>query len=317
VHPAYSVIVFTTASGAGYGLLVWLALSRIVPALGPPDGVATLISFAVSFALITVGLISSTLHLGRPERAWRAMSQWRTSWLSREGVLAIVTYPIAGLFGLVWFLSGGQSGWLGLLAVATTAFALATLYCTGMIYACLATVRAWYRGDVPAIYIALGLATGGILFNLLGVMFAGSTQPAAIILTLAALAAAFVLKSQYWSSIDTAARSRTMEAATGLGTFGKVRTLDPPHSRANFVMREMGFEVARKHAMKLRQLVQVALFAIPAVCLILALLIGGALVVALMAVSTVSAAIGVLTERWLFFAEAEHVVTLYYGRDVA
>ena len=316
MHPAYSVIIFTTASGAGYGLLIWLALSILIPSLGPSDAATALLGFGLAFALITAGLISSTLHLGRPERAWRAMSQWRTSWLSREGVLAIVTYPVAGLLGLVWLATNGQATGLGLLALATIACALATLYCTGMIYASLATIRAWHREDVPAIYIALGLATGGVLYNLILAILAGGVSNTALVLTLAALGAAFVVKTQYWTGIDGAARTRTMEAATGLGKFGKVRTLDPPHAQANFVMREMGFAVARKHALKLRQLVQLALFAVPALCLILALL-SGSFALVLTTLATISAAIGILTERWLFFAEAEHVVTLYYGRDAA
>jgi sulfite dehydrogenase (quinone) subunit SoeC len=314
VHPAYSVIVFTTASGAGYGLLVWLALAALIPALAGHEGLAALPGFVLTFVLITAGLISSTLHLGRPERAWRALSQWRTSWLSREGVLAIVTYPVAGLFALA-VLFGAP--WLatGMLALASATAALVTLYCTGMIYASLPTVRAWHRGDVAPVYIALGLATGGILYNLLAALSA-DVAPGATILALGAIGAAFVLKSEYWTGIDTAARTRTAEAATGLGAFGKVRSLDPPHAKANFVMREMGYEVARKHALKLRQLVRIALFAVPAACLVL-VLATGIMPALLLALATISAAIGVLTERWLFFAEAEHVVVLYYGKDAA
>ena len=101
MHPAYSVIVFTTASGAGLGLLAWLAL------LGLLDLVATerwlgFTGLALAFVLITGGLLSSTSHLGRPERAWRAFSQWRTSWLSREGVAAVATYVPAGVLGIGW-----------------------------------------------------------------------------------------------------------------------------------------------------------------------------------------------------------------------
>src|SRR5256885_16479292 len=101
MHPAYSVILFTTASGAGYGLLIWLAAAGAVN-LVPRDPMPGFFGLGLAIALISVGLLSSTLHLGRPERAWRAMSQWRSSWLSREGVAAIVTYtPIAAL-GLAW-----------------------------------------------------------------------------------------------------------------------------------------------------------------------------------------------------------------------
>ena len=101
MHPAYSVIVFTTASGAGYGLLIWLAVA-ISLNLVPRDPVLGFFGLGVALALITIGLLTSTAHLGRPERAWRALSQWKTSWLSREGVAAIITYLPAGVLGLGW-----------------------------------------------------------------------------------------------------------------------------------------------------------------------------------------------------------------------
>src|SRR5882672_450227 len=109
MHPAYSVILFTTASGAGYGLLVWLAAAVLLD-LVPAERWLGLTGFGLAFALITAGLLSSTAHLGRPERAWRAFSQWRTSWLSREGVLAVFTYLPAGLLALAWVLAQDVSG---------------------------------------------------------------------------------------------------------------------------------------------------------------------------------------------------------------
>src|SRR3954468_20282885 len=81
MHPAYSVIVFTTASGAGYGLLIWLALGAVFN-LVPRDPVLGFFGLGIALALITAGLLTSALHLGRPKRAWRALSQWKTSWLS-------------------------------------------------------------------------------------------------------------------------------------------------------------------------------------------------------------------------------------------
>ncbi|MGH7159055.1 MAG: DmsC/YnfH family molybdoenzyme membrane anchor subunit, partial [Acetobacteraceae bacterium] len=93
--PALSVIFFTTASGAGYGLLVLtgvLGAFRLTAA-NPWFGFAAVV-LALAFA--SVGLVASTLHLGHPERAWRAISQWRSSWLAREGLAALLTYPPAG-----------------------------------------------------------------------------------------------------------------------------------------------------------------------------------------------------------------------------
>ncbi|MCX7042215.1 MAG: dimethyl sulfoxide reductase anchor subunit, partial [Gammaproteobacteria bacterium] len=90
MHPSFSVIFFTTFSGAGYGLWFWLGL---MATLGQPiERTPTLISLALGFVLVTAGLLSSTLHLGKPLRAWRAFSQWRSSWLSREGVAAVLCY---------------------------------------------------------------------------------------------------------------------------------------------------------------------------------------------------------------------------------
>src|SRR5262249_15866356 len=99
MHPAYSVIIFTTASRPGYGLLIGLALA-IRLGYVPRDPTFGLVGLGAALALITLGLLTSTVHLGRPERAWRALLQWRTSWLSREGVAAIATYLPAGALGL-------------------------------------------------------------------------------------------------------------------------------------------------------------------------------------------------------------------------
>ena len=142
MHPAYSVILFTTSSGAGYGLLALIGLS------GATHGAASSIEFAittlvVALGLISVGLLSSTFHLGHPERAWRAFSQWRSSWLSREGVLALATLVPVGLFGLGWVVFQDTTGFFAVMGLLSTVLALATVYCTAMIYASLATVPAW------------------------------------------------------------------------------------------------------------------------------------------------------------------------------
>src|ERR1700761_222784 len=104
MHPALSVIVFTTTSGAGYGLLIWYGLMAAIP--GAPGGrLLALVMVPLALVLVTAGLLSSTFHLGQPKRAWRAFSQWRTSWLSREGVCSFVTYAPAGLLALIWIVS--------------------------------------------------------------------------------------------------------------------------------------------------------------------------------------------------------------------
>jgi DMSO reductase anchor subunit len=312
MHPAYSVILFTTASGAGYGLLAWLALggaSGWVDA-DPWFGVA---GFGLSFALITAGLLSSTAHLGRPERAWRAFSQWRTSWLSREGVLAVLTYVPAVILALRWVWLESA---LGAAGIATALCAVATVFATGMIYATLRTIRQWHQPLTAPIYVALGLASGAVLLHLLLRLFE-EFEPWPAGLALICLLVAGAMKWAYWQRIDGEAREYKIGAATGLGAVGQVRQLEPPHTGPNFIMREMGYQIARKHAVKLRRLVLLLGFAVPVAGTLVTLIpsasteIGGALLAA------VSMAVGLVIERWLFFAEAEHVSMLYYGRDAA
>jgi sulfite dehydrogenase (quinone) subunit SoeC len=311
MHPAYSVIVFTTASGAGYGLLIWLSLATAL-GLIPRSPLLGFVGLGIALALITLGLLASTLHLGRPTRAWRAFSEWRSSWLSREGVASLFTYIPAGVLGLGWVFGEMLPGQITIAALIAIPSALVTLWCTGMIYASLTTIRAWHQPLVAPVYVMLALATGGVLFVLLLAAFGLNTRPA-VAGTALALAIGWILKARYWRAIDNAERTHTAEAATGLGHLGKVRPLDPPHTQPNFVMREMGYQVARKHAVKLRKLSVGLLFLVPLALLLWLLTplpIFAQVILAVVAVA--SAATGVLTERWLFFAEAEHVVVLYY-----
>ena len=101
MSPAYSIIFFTVFSGAGYGLLAIVGLTALTSLL-PDSTMLNLIMLILSLLLISVGLLFSTTHLGHPERAWRAVSQWKTSWLSREGLLALITYVPALLLCVIW-----------------------------------------------------------------------------------------------------------------------------------------------------------------------------------------------------------------------
>jgi DMSO reductase anchor subunit len=311
MHPAYSVIVFTTASGAGYGLLIWLAVGMVFDLL-PRNPALGFFGLGLALALITTGLLTSTFHLGRPGRAWRALSEWKTSWLSREGVAAIATYIPAALFGLGWVFGETVRGQLVLGAVLSALGAATTLWCTGMIYASLPTIRAWRQALVAPLYVVLGLATGGVLSTFLLAVFAVELRWIATASASALLLGA-ILKWLYWSAIDAAKPIATAEQATGLGHLGTVRPLDLPHTQPNFVMREMGYQVARRHVARLRGMAALLLFLVPLMASVL-LFIDLPQIVQLViaAISALSMVIGVLTERWLFFAEAEHVVVVYY-----
>ena len=261
MRPAYSVILFTTTSGAGYGLLAVLGL-LLTLGLAPERPGVVVAALATGLGLATVGLISSTFHLGRPERAWRAFSQWRTSWLSREGVAAMAVYAAClPLVGLSWWLPAAH-GLIRALAAATSVLALVTILCTAMIYASLATVPQWRHPAVPAIYLLLGLATGALLLEAL-LLLAGAPSPLLAWLTPAALAGALLAKERYWRGNAVRAPALTTAAATGLSGWGTVRLLDPPHTETNYLLHEFGYQVARRHADRLRRLVRLMAFALP------------------------------------------------------
>lgn len=309
MHPAYSVILFTAASGAGYGLLALLGL------VGISHGEASSIAFGltamvIALGLITVGLLSSTFHLGHPERAWRAFSQWRSSWLSREGVAAVITYIPALLFGLVWSGLVDAPALLKPLAVLTLLLALFTVFCTGKIYSTLTTIRAWNNGLTVPVYLVLALATGATVLAAITSVF-GNFPAFLVYFSSVWLVLAIALKLAYWHTIDTAPRDRTIEQATGLGSLGRVSQWELPHTSENYVQKEMGYAVARKHAAKLRRLV-ILLFVAALLLMLLALLVPYAAIP-----SAALALFAAAVERWLFFAEAQHVVTLFYGAKAA
>ncbi len=313
MHPAFSVIFFTTASGAGYGLLALLCLLGPLGVL-PPDRGLGLAAFGTGFALVTAGLLSSTFHLGHPERAWRALTQWRTSWLSREGVVAVLTFIPTGLFALGWVILARTDGPFAALGLIGALCCAATVYCTAMIYASLRSIPRWSNPLVAPGYLLLGLATGAIVLMLLTRLFAVAAPPVDLTAAVATALAAAV-KIAYWNTIRRDGGS-TAASATGLGGPGLVRLLDAPHTESSYLLEEMGYRVARKHAVRLRIISVLTLFVVP-LALILTITVSavGPAATALAVAAVVSAAIGILVERWLFFAEAKHVVTLYYGVD--
>lgn len=309
MHPAYSIIIFTAASGAGYGQVIALALAAL--AGRPADG-AVLSGFIAAFCLVGAGLLASTFHLGRPGRAWRAFSQWRTSWLSREALLALATYAIAGGFAWAWLARPAGDPLLVGLALAAAVAAALTVVCTAMIYASLKPIPAWRNGWVVPVYLALGLASGAAWLAVLDHLF-GVGGPFIGRLTAAALAVAIALKLAYWRHIDAPRDGPTPETATGLGALGQVRLLDAPHTAANFVMKEMGYRIAREHGQALRRLALWGGLA-PALALTgLATLGADAMTASAALLAAVLTSVGVTIERWLFFAEARHAAMLYYG----
>lgn len=308
MNPAFSVIAFTTLSGAGLGLLTWLGLRYAWQPLPLSREFATGL-FMVSLLLISGGLLSSLLHLGKPGRAWRAVSEWRTSWLSREGVLALATYaPVLGLVCLIWVGAlGGASRVLGLLVAL---MALTTVCATAMIYASLRTIPAWSDRRVLPVYLLYALLSGGALLGTL-LALTGWQPPRALLIGAApGLLLLAALKASYWRSIDRRAGHVDRASAVGLPAGRVVEPFESPHTSANYLTREMGFVLARKHARPLRVIALTLSAALPLLALLGLWLHGPTLPLLIVATATLLA--GAAVERWLFFAQAQHVVMRYY-----
>jgi DMSO reductase anchor subunit len=308
VHPSFSVIFFTTASGAGYGLLALLGVLAPLGAV-PRSTSFAFVALGLALGLVTAGLLSSTFHLGRPERALRAFSQWRSSWLSREGVASVATYIPAGLFAALWVFFGIISPLLGFLAAAC---AVVTVVCTAMIYRSLKPIQRWHNGWVVPNYLAFALMTGALWLAFLVQLFDAGKDGIAW-LALGAIILASVLKLGYWRFIDRSSSVSTAESATGLGALGTVTLFEAPHTSENYLLKEMGFQIARKHAAKLRRISYLLAFVLPLLLSLVPLLAMGWLSSLAAFLAATFATLGVLAERWLFFAEAKHTVMLYYG----
>src|SRR5215468_2864890 len=208
MRPALSIIFFTTSSGAGFALLILLGLGGPLGLLPLSESFATA-ALAIAALFTAGGLASSVFHLGRPERAWRAFSQWRSSWLSREGVLAVLTSLPSAVFGIGWVFFGTTQGLIGLCGILAAALAVATIYCTGMIYASLKPIHQWRNSWVVPNYFALGLMSGLLILHLLVRLWQPRAAGVAVAAMIAILAA-WRLKEGYWRTIDTTSSPATI-----------------------------------------------------------------------------------------------------------
>ncbi|WP_298608768.1 DmsC/YnfH family molybdoenzyme membrane anchor subunit [uncultured Thiothrix sp.] len=312
MHPAFSVIFFTVASGAGYGLFILMALGYILGFI-EFNKTLVLVGGLLSLGLISAGLLSSTLHLANPKNAWRAFFRFKTSWLAREGVFAILFYPVALLFLFGVWVNAEKPDYNGLVAVigfAAFTLAFATLFSTGMIYACLKTIRQWNTALTPTNYILLGLASGSVL---LVAVLALNHQPVNLLATLSVIliSMAAISKAIYYFWVRTVT-GPTINTATGF-TRAQVRLLDTGHTAGTFLTDEFAYFAPVNLLLSLRMTVFIAGFFIP--LLLIGLIALGVQSVYLALLAVLASFVGIGAERWLFFAEARHVIRLYHGEQ--
>jgi DMSO reductase anchor subunit len=317
MKPSLSVIFFTVSSGAGLGLLALIALRDLFDRALPSG--ALMQGIALALTLVAAGLASSVLHLAKPANAWRAFSRFRTSWLSREAVFATCLFPVAiGYAALAWT---DENGPLRVLAALVSALlSWAVLVATAMIYASLKPIRQWYSAWTPINYLLLGHWSGAVL--LLGLARVHDTNVRSFGWLAGGLGiAALIAKIGHWRAIKEGARDApTLERAIGVPeyanegvrppgmTVARARLFDVGHSHGTFLTDEFGFVLARRNAVALRLAALTAGFVVPA-----AWIVSGATNAPVAWLAAIVCLAGLLAERWLFFAEAQHTVRLYHG----
>jgi DMSO reductase anchor subunit len=322
VHPAFSVIFLTTLIGAGQGLFLALytaqvyAAFRLLPAQDPVGFYA--LGSLIALLLLIGGLAGSFLHLGRPERAWRSAAMWRTSWLSREVIVLPACMGVVAAWGLVHY-----TGWnpplftLGenfgvdlsfLVGAIGTALCFALFVCTGMIYACIKFLQEWATPLTVINYVLFGGASGFMLATAFAswqgsglVDFYGGW---AIVMT----AIAFVTRSASLIRNARLKHKSTMQSAIGI-RHARIEQKAQGAMAGSFNTREFFHGASPRKYRFVKWLFLVLVFPVPL------LLVSAGL--ATQALSLLVAAflvqyLGLLAERWFFFAQANHPQNLYY-----
>ena len=294
MKPASSIIIFTVFSGFGFGLFFWLGLNLHTPGLR-----SDIIFFTMAFTFSIAGLISSSFHLGNPQRALRAFTQWKSSWLSREAILAVLTLILNFFYAVAIIIFDIHISWFGILCAG---FSLITIFSTSMIYAQMKSVPRWNMSVVPPLFLFYGITGTSIVLNNFFVcsilIFVQGT-----------------LQIFSWKLGDKKFKEFShIGTATGLSQKRNVvRMLEPPHTGSNYLLKEMVFIVAQKHIHKLRWIALILFAILPFLISAGCVLLQVENFAFLVAIATINL-LGTFVSRWLFFSEAEHVVGLYYDR---
>ena len=289
MHPAPSIILFTVLSGFGFGLTSIVGLLQFLNQISMVD---IIIFSSMGLFFSTIGLISSFFHLANKKNAIKSMSQWQTSWLSREAISSIFCLSIVvGNIGWIFV----QNMYINEVGIILFLLSLITVFTTSMIYAQLKTVPSWNNMLTPTLFIFAALAGGSILI----------TDHASLVLLLIFA----VLQVLFWYNADRSFIDIETTVGTALG-FSKnedIRAFDAAHTNRNYLLNEMVYKVARKHAVKIRYISFFAAFVLP---MSLILIFPGNFSVSVLIIA--SHLVGIYFSRWLFFAEAKHSVSFYY-----
>ena len=324
MHPAFSVIFLTTLIGAAQGLFLALYTGQVYSALNVLPyslqdaheffGVGSLIAFILLFA----GLLSSFFHLGRPERAWRSASQWRTSWLSREVLVLPAFMGATAIYGMVHYFGFnprlftiGSDFTVDLslfVGAGTTILAFLLFICTGMIYACIKFLQEWASPLTVINYTLLGAASGFTLAT----VFAALMQPElinfytgwAIVITVAS----FITRTMSLVRNSQIKYKSTMETAIGIRD-SRIQQKSRGFMAGSFNTREFFHGMSHTFMKNIKWVFIVLVFVVPVILLTISFNQPTTLI---LIAAFIVQYIGLIAERWFFFAQANHPQNLYY-----
>ena len=315
MHPSFSLILFTSMAGMAQGAIVSLAVLNSGSDQLPSE-LLNVYLFPLILALLFGGLLASTFHLGHPERAWRAIMMWRTSWLSRE---VLILPAFIALTTLAYYFSWKASvpNWLWLLLSIA---ALALWVCTAMIYQCIRFIQEWAHPATMVNFIALGMSSGWFLLMVLLTLWS-ILHPNQAVVTSSNIAgvAGFTgflillslsLKLWIWKRNRGLKPKSNLQSATGIKT-GFVRQISMGMMGGSFNTREFFHQQSSFFVANVRKIAFFGTYLLP-VLLLTIVVSNGTLSVLVLAF--VVHCIGLMAERWLFFAEANHPQNLYYQR---
>lgn len=311
MHPAFSVIFLTTLIGVAQGLFTALLVGQAYE-LADPELTLGNSFYAVGAFLALLfcggGLVASIFHLGHPMRGWRAFSQWRTSWLSRE-VIMLPTFMFFVFLYMVMLFSGASTHSVLLVGLIGLVASFLLFYCTGMIYACLTFLREWATPLTIVNFILFGSASGFAFAS----FYAAISAPE-LVATFGWFAIVFTIMSlgtRYWTLVRNAelkANAKT-NAQTATGFRGKVVQRSQGQMGGSYNTREFFHGATDLFVKKIKSIFMVMVFPVPVVLLFLGMGSESALVLFLaFAVQYV----GLLAERWYFFAQVNHPQNIYY-----
>jgi DMSO reductase anchor subunit len=323
MHPAFSVIFLTTLIGVGQGLFLALytgqihSMMKLLPAQDSQSFYA--MGSLLALGLLVMGLFASFFHLGRPMRAWRSSSKWRTSWLSREVIILPTTMLLIALYGAIHYFGWTQplfilaqkqpidlSLIIGAIATLST-FAL--FICTSMIYASLRFLQEWYNPLTIINYILLGTASGFTLAAVFSVIVEANVVGFYVFVALLLTIAAFITRA-----ISLIRNSRLTPKSNLQTAIGMRHTIIAQKAQGamggSFNTREFFHHKSLTKIEAIKNTFLLLVFPIPILLLLVAA--SGMAPLYLAVAAFVIQYFGLIAERWYFFTEGRHPQNIYY-----